>query len=127
MWEYSDKVKDHFHNPRNVGEIEDPDGIAEVLSMACGDALKITFKVDAHEQIIDVKCKVAGCVSSIACASALTEMIKGITIEEAIKITDRDITDYLGGLPAGKTHASAMVQEALEKALDGFMKRHDRC
>jgi len=127
MWEYSDKVKDHFHNPRNVGEIEDPDGIAEVLSMACGDALKITFKVDAHEQIIDVQCKVAGCVSSIACASALTEMIKGISIEEAIKITDQDITDYLGGLPAGKTHASAMVQEALEKALDGFMKRHDRC
>jgi NifU-like protein len=123
MWDYSDKVKDHFHNPRNVGEIEDPDGIAEVVSMACGDALKITFKVGEREQIIDVKCKVAGCVSSIACASALTEMIKGITIEEATKITDQDITDYLGGLPAGKTHASAMVHEALEKALEGFKRK----
>jgi NifU-like protein len=120
MWDYSDKVKDHFHNPRNVGEIEDPDGMAEVVSMACGDALKITFKVDEHEQIVDVRCKVAGCVSSIACASALTEMIKGITIEKAIQINDQDITDYLGGLPPGKTHASAMVQEALEKALEGF-------
>jgi NifU-like protein len=120
MWDYSDKVKDHFHNPRNVGEIEDPDGMAEVISMACGDALKITFKVNEHEQIVDVKCKVAGCVSSIACASALTEMIKDITIEEAIQITDQDIADYLGGLPPGKTHATSMVQEALEKALEGF-------
>jgi NifU-like protein len=123
MWEYSDKVKDHFHNPRNVGEIENPDGTAEVVSTACGDALKITFKVDEHEQIVEVKCKVAGCVSSIACASALTEMIKDITIEEAVQITDRDITDYLGGLPPGKTHASAMVQEALEKALKGYRRK----
>jgi NifU-like protein len=69
-----------------------------------------------------VKCKVAGCVSSIACASALTEIIRGITIEEAIQITDQDITDYLGGLPPGKTHASAMAQEALEKALEGYKR-----
>jgi NifU-like protein len=123
MWDYSDKVKDHFHNPRNVGEIEDPDGMAEVESVACGDALKITFKVDEHEQIIDVKCRVAGCVSSIACASALTEMIKGITVEEAIKITDQDVIDYLGGLPAGKTHASAMSYEALEKAIEGYKQK----
>jgi NifU-like protein len=120
MWNYSDMVKDHFHNPRNVGEIEDPDGIAEVQSMACGDALKITFKVDEHERIIDARCKVAGCVSSIAVASALTEMIKGLMIEEATKITDQDIVDYLGGLPPGKTHAPAMGQEALEKAMKHF-------
>jgi NifU-like protein len=126
MWEYSDKVKDHFRNPRNVGEIEGPDGMAEVVSMACGDALKITFKVDAHEQIIDVKWKVAGCVSSIACASALTEMIRGLTIAEAIRITDQDIVDHLGGLPAGKTHASAMTCEALEKAVEGYRKKTSR-
>ncbi len=123
MWEYSDKVRDHFHNPRNVGEIEEPDGMAEVMSIACGDALKITFKVDQRKQIIDAKCKVAGCVSSIACASALTEMIKGLPIEEAIKITDQDITDYLGGLPPGKTHASAMVQDALEKAIEEYRQK----
>jgi NifU-like protein len=123
MWEYSDKVKDHFHNPRNVGEIEDPDGIAEVVSMVCGDALKITLKVDEHEQIIEIKCKVAGCVSSIACASAVTEMIRGLTIAEAMRITDQDIADHLGGLPAGKTHASAMACEALEKAVEGYRKK----
>jgi len=120
MLDYSDKVKDHFHNPRNVGEIDNPDGIGEVFSMACGDVLKLTFRVDEHERIIDARCKVAGCVSAIACASALTETIKGLTIEEAAKITDQDIVDYLGGLPPGKTHASAMAQEALEKAVEGF-------
>jgi NifU-like protein len=123
MWDYSDKVKDHFHNPRNVGEIEDPDGMAEVVSMACGDALKITFKVDEYEQIIDVKCKVAGCVSSIACASALTEMIRGLTIAEAIRITGQDVINYLGGLPTGKIHASAMSYEALEKAIEGYKQK----
>ncbi len=106
-----------------MGEIENPDGMAEMESIACGDALKITFKVDEHEQIIDVKCRVAGCVSSIACASALTEIIKGLTIEEAIKITDQDIADYLGGLPAGKTHASAMSHEALGKAIEGYKQK----
>ncbi len=123
MWEYSDKVKDHFHNPRNVGEIENPDGKAAVESMACGDALTLTFKVDEEDRIIDARCRVAGCVSSIASASALTEIIKGLTIEEALRITDQDIIDYLGGLPAGKTHASAMSHEALETAIDDFRRK----
>ncbi|OGP53622.1 MAG: hypothetical protein A2Y65_04675 [Deltaproteobacteria bacterium RBG_13_52_11] len=122
MGEYTDKAKDHFMNPRNVGKVDDPDGMADVSSMACGDALKLTFRVDEHERIIDAKCEVAGCVSSIASASALTEIIKGLTIEEAMNITDRHIADYLGGLPPGKTHASAMSQEALEKAIEWYKK-----
>ncbi|HVN97469.1 MAG TPA: iron-sulfur cluster assembly scaffold protein [Syntrophorhabdaceae bacterium] len=123
MWEYSDIVKDHFHNPRNVGEIEDPDGVAQVTSMACGDVLKITLKVDKHARITDARCKVAGCVASIACASALTEMIKGVTLEEAVRITDQDIIDYLGGLPPGKTHAPGMAQETLERVVEDVVRR----
>ena len=120
MWEYTDKVKDHFHNPRNVGEIEDPDGVSVVESMACGDALRLTFKVDKEDRIIDARCRVAGCVSSIASGSALTEIIRGLTVDEAMRIGSQDIIDYLGGLPAGKTHASAMSHEALEKAIEAF-------
>lgn len=125
MSEYTDIVKDHFHNPRNIGEIDNPDGTAEVVSMVCGDVLKLTFKVDAEEYIIDARCKVAGCVSSIASASALTEIIKGLTIAEAIRITDVDIINYFGGLPPGKTHVSAMGQEVLEKAIENYQGRKD--
>ena len=88
--------------------------------MACGDVLKLTFKVNGQERIVDARCKVAGCVSSIASASALTEMLKGLTIREAIRITDQDIVDYRGGLPPGKTHAPAMGQEVLEKAIENY-------
>ncbi len=120
MSEYSVQAKDHFQSPRNVGEIDNPDGLGEVFSMACGDALKLTFSIDKDERIIDARHKVAGCVSSIACASAITEMIKGLTIDEAMGITDQHIADYLGGLPPGKTHAPAMSREALEKAIEYF-------
>ena len=91
MWEYTDKVKDHFLNPRNVGVIEDADGVGEVGSMACGDALKLTFKLDKNERIKDVKFQTFGCASAIASSSALTEMLKGLTLEEAQKITNDDI------------------------------------
>ncbi len=99
MWDYTDKVMEYFTHPHNVGYIDDADGMGEVGSLACGDALTLTFKLDENGRIAEAKFKTFGCASAIATSSVLTDMIKGLTIDEAAGITNRDIADYLGGLP----------------------------
>lgn len=119
MWEYSETVKEHYKNPKNVGSIENADAIGEAGALACGDALKLYLKIE-NDIVVDAKFQTFGCGSAVASSSMLTEMIIGKPLEEVKKITNKDIIDKLGGLPPEKTHCSVMGREALEDALNNY-------
>jgi nitrogen fixation NifU-like protein len=120
---YSEKVMDHFMNPRNVGEIESADGVGEVGNPACGDMMRLYLKID-EGMVVDAKFRTFGCGAAIASSSMLTEMIKGKTVEEARAITNRHVAEALDGLPAVKIHCSVMAEQAVKSALDDYAKKH---
>ncbi len=123
MEAYSEKVMEHFRNPRNVGEIENPDGVGRVGNPVCGDIMELYIKVD-DGRIVDAKFKTFGCGAAIATSSMVTELVKGKTIEEALKISNKAVAEALGGLPPIKMHCSVLAEEALKKALDDYRQKN---
>lgn len=121
MEEYNKKVLEHFVHPRNLGVIDDADGIGEVGSKECGDYLKICIKVNDKEEIADIKFKIHGCVAAIATSSAVTEIAKGLNVYEAMMISEQDIIDFLGGLPEEKIHCSVLGAKCMEAAVKNYM------
>ena len=121
---YSEKVIDHFSNPRNVGEIENADGVGTVGNSKCGDIMRMYLKVDDSGVITDVKFKTFGCGAAIATSSMATEMIKGKTLKEALKLTNKAVAEALDGLPPVKMHCSLLAEEAVKAAVEDYMKKH---
>lgn len=119
---YSEKVLDHYQNPRNVGEIEDADGVGVVGNPVCGDMMKITIRVQ-DGRIADIKFKTFGCGAAIATSSMVTELVKGRTLEEALKVTNKDVADALDGLPPIKMHCSLLAEEAIKAAIEDYWER----
>ena len=120
---YSEKVMDHFRNPRNVGVLENADGVGEVGNAKCGDIMKIYLKID-RDTISDVKFETFGCVSAIASSSMATELIKGQPVSEALKLTNRAVAEALDGLPAHKLHCSVLAEEAIKAALKDYYDKN---
>lgn len=119
---YSEKVMDVFKNPKNVGEIENPDGIGTVGNEVCGDIMQISLRI-VDDVIVDAKFKTFGCAAAIATSSTATEMIKGMTVEDALKVTNRQVIETLGGLPPQKIHCSVLAEEAIKKAIDNYRSK----
>jgi nitrogen fixation NifU-like protein len=119
---YSEKVMDHFMNPRNVGEIENPDGVGEVGNARCGDIMKVFLKIE-NDVIVDVKFKTFGCGAAIATSSMSTELIKGKTIDEALAVTNKTVAESLDGLPPVKMHCSVLAEEAIKAAIEDYRKK----
>jgi len=122
---YSEKVMEHFQHPRNMGEIENPDGVGLVGNPICGDMMKITIKVKDN-RIEDIKFKTFGCGAAIATSSMVTELVKGKTIEEALKVTNKTVAEALGGLPPIKMHCSLLAEEAVKAAIDDYRQRRGK-
>jgi len=120
---YTEAVMDHFTNPRNAGEIPDADGVGEVGNSVCGDIMKIYVKIN-DDRIVDIKFKTFGCGAAIATSSILTEMVKGKTLSEALKVTNKAVAEALGGLPPQKMHCSNLAADALQKAIADYGQRN---
>jgi nitrogen fixation NifU-like protein len=118
---YSEKVMEHFKNPRNVGEMEDPDGVGRVGNPVCGDVMELYIKVN-DGIIVDAKFKTFGCAAAIATSSIVTEMVKGKSVEEALKISNKAVVEALDGLPPVKVHCSVLAEEALKSAIENYLK-----
>jgi nitrogen fixation NifU-like protein len=119
---YNEKVMDVFKNPKNVGEIENPDGVGTVGNASCGDIMQISLRIE-NEIITDAKFKTFGCAAAIATSSTATEMIKGMTVEEALKVTNKKVVETLGGLPSQKLHCSVLAEEAIKKAIEDYKSK----
>lgn len=122
---YSDKVMDHFNNPRNVGVIDDADGVGEVGNPVCGDMMKISIKV-ADDRVDDIRFQTLGCGAAIATSSIVTEMARGMTLEQAVSITKKQVADELGGLPPAKMHCSVLATDGLKAAVDDYLVKSGR-